>query len=109
MIFLLHEVKGFEHKEIAKLLRCSVGNSKSQLHKAKLRMRKLLTRQRAVHQTERANANPEAARKLTSARRIKRSALRPRPDLAGVSCQEHISQVPLTSRFLPVASAPALT
>lgn len=43
MIFLLHEVKGFEHKEIARLLHCSVGNSKSQLHKAKLRMRKLLT------------------------------------------------------------------
>jgi RNA polymerase sigma-70 factor (ECF subfamily) len=42
MIFLLHEVAGFEHKEIAQLLHCSIGNSKSQLHKAKLRMRELL-------------------------------------------------------------------
>ena len=43
-IFLLHEVKGYEHQEIARLLRCSVGNSKSQLHKAKLKMRELLGR-----------------------------------------------------------------
>jgi RNA polymerase sigma-70 factor (ECF subfamily) len=41
-IFLLHEVKGYEHHEIARLLSCSVGNSKSQLHKAKMRMRELL-------------------------------------------------------------------
>jgi RNA polymerase sigma-70 factor, ECF subfamily len=46
-IFLLHEVKGYEHHEIARLLRCSVGNSKSQLHKAKARMRELLGLQRA--------------------------------------------------------------
>jgi RNA polymerase sigma-70 factor (ECF subfamily) len=41
-IFLLHEVEGYEHKEIAEMLGCSVGNSKSQLHKAKLRIRQLL-------------------------------------------------------------------
>jgi RNA polymerase sigma-70 factor (ECF subfamily) len=41
-IFLLHEVKGYEHREIAKILDCSVGNSKSQLHKAKSRIRKFL-------------------------------------------------------------------
>ncbi len=41
-IFLLHEVEGYEHQEIAQLLDCSVGNSKSQLHKAKLRIRELL-------------------------------------------------------------------
>lgn len=41
-IFLLHEVEGYEHQEIAQLLHCSVGNSKSQLHKAKLRIRELL-------------------------------------------------------------------
>jgi RNA polymerase sigma-70 factor, ECF subfamily len=43
-IFLLHEVEGYEHQEIAELLDCSVGNSKSQLHKAKLRIRELLGR-----------------------------------------------------------------
>jgi len=41
-IFVLHEIEGYEHHEIARLLRCSVGNSKSQLHKAKMRMRELL-------------------------------------------------------------------
>ncbi len=43
-IFLLHEVDGYEHQEIAVLLGCSVGNSKSQLHKAKLRIRQILLR-----------------------------------------------------------------
>ncbi|HUB02575.1 MAG TPA: RNA polymerase sigma factor [Terriglobales bacterium] len=41
-IFVMHEVQGYEHHEIARLLRCSVGTSKSQLHKAKARMRELL-------------------------------------------------------------------
>ena len=41
-IFLLHEVAGYEHREIAKFLGCSVGNSKSQLHKARQRIRELL-------------------------------------------------------------------
>jgi hypothetical protein len=42
-IFLMHEVQGYEHQEIARILHCSIGNSKSQLHKAKLRMRRLLS------------------------------------------------------------------
>jgi RNA polymerase sigma-70 factor, ECF subfamily len=41
-IFDLHEVKGYQHHEIAAMLDCSVGNSKSQLHKAKMKMRDLL-------------------------------------------------------------------
>ena len=41
-IFALHEVEGYQHHEIAQLLDCSIGNSKSQLHKAKLKMRALL-------------------------------------------------------------------
>lgn len=41
-IFALHEVEGYQHHEIAELLDCSIGNSKSQLHKAKLKMRSLL-------------------------------------------------------------------
>ncbi|HTW25146.1 MAG TPA: sigma-70 family RNA polymerase sigma factor [Candidatus Baltobacteraceae bacterium] len=42
LIFLLHDVEGYEHQEIATLVGCSVGNSKSQLHKARLRLRELL-------------------------------------------------------------------
>jgi RNA polymerase sigma-70 factor, ECF subfamily len=41
-VFLLHEVEGYEHQEIARILRCSIGNTKSQLHKAKAKMRDLL-------------------------------------------------------------------
>jgi len=41
-IFELHEVEGYQHHEIAGLLQCSVGNSKSQLHKAKMKMRDIL-------------------------------------------------------------------
>jgi RNA polymerase sigma-70 factor, ECF subfamily len=53
-IFLLHEVEGYEHQEIAELLDCSVGNSKSQLHKAKLRIRELLRHARpALEQKKR--------------------------------------------------------
>lgn len=39
---MLHEVEGYEHQEIAEMLSCSVGNSKSQLYKAKMRFRELL-------------------------------------------------------------------
>jgi RNA polymerase sigma-70 factor (ECF subfamily) len=39
---VLHDVEGFEHNEIASMLECSTGNSKSQLHKARLKLRELL-------------------------------------------------------------------
>jgi RNA polymerase sigma-70 factor (ECF subfamily) len=41
-VFVLHDVQGFEHNEIADIMGCSVGNSKSQLHKARTRLRELL-------------------------------------------------------------------
>jgi RNA polymerase sigma-70 factor (ECF subfamily) len=41
-VFVLHDVEGYEHEEVARLLGCSVGTSKSQLHKARLKLRKLL-------------------------------------------------------------------
>ena len=42
LIFILHDVEGYEHNEIASMLECSIGNSKSQLHKARLRLRDAL-------------------------------------------------------------------
>ena len=42
MVFVLHDVEGYEHNEIAGMLQCSIGNSKSQLHKARMRLRNLL-------------------------------------------------------------------
>lgn len=41
-IFILHDVQGFKHSEIAQIFGCSVGNSKSQLHKARALLRELL-------------------------------------------------------------------
>jgi RNA polymerase sigma-70 factor (ECF subfamily) len=42
-VFVLHDVQGHEHEEIARILGCSVGTSKSQLHKARMKLRQLLT------------------------------------------------------------------
>jgi RNA polymerase sigma-70 factor (ECF subfamily) len=39
IIFMLHDVEGYEHSEIAEMLGCSIGNSKSQLHKARIKLR----------------------------------------------------------------------
>ncbi|MDQ5837434.1 MAG: RNA polymerase sigma factor [Acidobacteriota bacterium] len=41
--FILHDVEGYEHEEVAELLGCAVGTSKSQLHKARAKLRKILT------------------------------------------------------------------
>ncbi len=43
-IFLLHDVEGKAHSEIARELGCSIGNSKSQLHQARVRLRRFLRR-----------------------------------------------------------------
>jgi RNA polymerase sigma-70 factor (ECF subfamily) len=45
-IFLLHDVQGFKHEEIAVLLRLSAGTSKSQLFKARLKVRAYLKARR---------------------------------------------------------------
>ena len=44
LMFMLHDVQGYEHNEIAEIMGCSIGNSKSQLHKARRRLRELLAR-----------------------------------------------------------------
>jgi len=44
-VFMLHDVEGFEHEEVARHLGISVGTSKSQLHKARLKLRTLLAKQ----------------------------------------------------------------
>ncbi len=43
--FVLHDVEGYEHEEVARILGISVGTSKSQLHKARLKLRGLLIKQ----------------------------------------------------------------
>jgi len=59
-MFLLHDVQGYEHHEIAEMLGVSIGNSKSQLHKARMRLRQLL------HETGR-EAERERQRELLAA------------------------------------------
>jgi RNA polymerase sigma-70 factor, ECF subfamily len=49
-IFVLHDVQGFKHHEIAQILGRSVGDSKSQLHKARGQLRSML------HELQRAKA-----------------------------------------------------
>jgi RNA polymerase sigma-70 factor (ECF subfamily) len=41
-VFMLHDVEGYEHEEVARIMGISVGTSKSQLHKARLKLRALL-------------------------------------------------------------------
>jgi RNA polymerase sigma-70 factor (ECF subfamily) len=43
-VFVLHDVEGLEHAEIAQALDVAVGTSKSQLHKARMHLRRLLSR-----------------------------------------------------------------
>lgn len=43
LIFVLHDILGYEHQDIAEILGCSVGNGKSQLHKARRKLRKVLS------------------------------------------------------------------
>jgi RNA polymerase sigma-70 factor (ECF subfamily) len=50
-VFILHDVEGLQHLEIANILGCSVGTSKSQLHKARMKMRRLLRQPTRPSQT----------------------------------------------------------
>src|ERR1700683_4364073 len=63
-IFVLHEGQGYQHHEIAEMLDCSVGNSKSQLHKAKMKMRDLLFPKRRVLRRQAGSATAETSSPL---------------------------------------------
>jgi len=47
-VFILHDIEGYEHNEIAQIMNCSIGNSKSQLHKARMKLRGRLRQDRGV-------------------------------------------------------------
>jgi RNA polymerase sigma-70 factor, ECF subfamily len=42
LVVELHDIQGYKHKEIAKIMDWSIGNSKAQLHRARKRLRELL-------------------------------------------------------------------
>jgi RNA polymerase sigma-70 factor (ECF subfamily) len=46
-VFILHDMEGYRHEEIGKLLEVSVGTSKSQLHRARMTLRAHLAQRRA--------------------------------------------------------------
>jgi len=52
-VLVLHDIEGLEHEEVAEVLGCSVGTSKSQLHKARARMRELLGPELAAERASR--------------------------------------------------------
>jgi RNA polymerase sigma-70 factor (ECF subfamily) len=41
-VFLLHDVEGYDHMQVGKILGISDGTSKSQLHKSRMRLREIL-------------------------------------------------------------------
>ena len=45
LVFALHDILGYEHQEMAEILGCSAGNCKSQLHKARIKLRRVLREQ----------------------------------------------------------------
>ncbi|HMG34687.1 MAG TPA: sigma-70 family RNA polymerase sigma factor [Blastocatellia bacterium] len=51
-VFVLHDIEGYEHEEISDMLKVSIGTSKSQLHKARMRLRELLTQTSSEKQRE---------------------------------------------------------
>src|SRR3954467_4630539 len=51
IIFVLHDVEGYEHNEIAEMMGCSIGNSKAQLHQAGMKLRGLLRLSKATEKT----------------------------------------------------------
>ena len=83
--FVLHDVEGYQHNEIAAMLGTSIGNSKSQLHKARMRLRKLLgggSRKNA--RRGKAPGMAESVRPLRDASRAYGGTLAAFPELATV-------------------------
>ena len=57
-VFVLHDVEGYEHNEIARIMGCSVGNSKSQLFKARLKLRSILLDKKPKSKKKHLEASP---------------------------------------------------
>jgi len=55
-VFILHDVEGYEHREIAKMLGVAAGTSKSQLHKARMKLRQMLSGRRSSRGLARSSA-----------------------------------------------------
>src|SRR5215472_12652315 len=68
IVFLMHDVEGYQHNEIADVLDCSIGNTKSQLHKARMKLRRSI---RGQLQARESNYSPrDQERKTAGGRRV---------------------------------------
>jgi RNA polymerase sigma-70 factor, ECF subfamily len=67
-LLLLHDVMGYMHREIAQLVGCSTGCSKSQVHKARKRLRQLLRGERGQARTNAASAWERATTEIETKR-----------------------------------------
>ena len=47
-VFMLHDIQGFKHEEVAQIMECSVGTSKSQLFKARMKIREYLRKKKML-------------------------------------------------------------
>jgi RNA polymerase sigma-70 factor (ECF subfamily) len=68
IIFMLHDVEGYEHQDIAKMLGCSIGTSKSQLHVARMNLRQQLNVTRAENSRRPSPRKMKTQREVTVAR-----------------------------------------
>lgn len=68
-VFVLHDIQGFAHEEIARRFGYSVGNSKSQLHKARIRLRELLAARPGKGPPQETSQNPSTGCKPSHRRR----------------------------------------
>jgi RNA polymerase sigma-70 factor (ECF subfamily) len=63
LVVILHDIQGYKHTEIAKMMDWSVGNSKSRLHRARAHLRKLLQNSLSLN----CNPLPQSARSALNA------------------------------------------
>jgi RNA polymerase sigma-70 factor (ECF subfamily) len=78
-MFILHDVAGYRHEEIAEIAGCSVGNSKSQVHKARSRLRQIL--REGLRGSEKGRVpTPSARRRRASERAHRGKAVGVLPD-----------------------------
>ncbi len=75
IIFVLHDVEGYEHNEIAEMLGCSIGNSKSQLHKARTKLRDVLRVTRAENGRHKPPQKPKTQQEMTEGRGSRAAAI----------------------------------
>lgn len=69
LVVVLHDIQGYKHSEIASMLDWSVGNSKSHLHRARSRLREILTESSALRgQSPAPPCQPHSKRRCKSSR-----------------------------------------